>query len=449
MKKTDDIIARLNAAASSLGLGDGAREPSGILAALPAAVGSGGGAPLRMRVVDVSSHGGMEGIPLCGKPEPGCEVCADISGSREVLEEVRTTVSGDGDAAICHISPVVQGVAPGDVLYETAWPVSRSDLLSADLAWFGDAPLFPGREYRLLSLAGERTATVIRLKGRLVSGGVPPMAARKLERGEAGHLELSLDTPLTHDGTDPETPLSWFLLVDPASGAPSGVGRIRFAPRRARNVRWQDLPVDKALRAAGMGQRPFVLWFTGLSGSGKSTLAGLVERKLQQMGRKTYLLDGDNVRHGLCADLGFTQADRIENMRRIVEVARLMVDAGLIVLVSFISPFRRERDRARRAFEEGEFVEVHVATPLEVCERRDPKGLYARARAGRIPNFTGISSPYEPPEAPEIRVSGTEAPERMAEAVVGWLRDRGMLDPYVATVPNGMDVTGPDKASEG
>ena len=338
--------------------------------------------------------------------------------------------------------------APGEVLGDADHPVLRSDLLSVDLLWMGERPLYMGREYRLHAPAGERGATVIRLKGRLAAGCGLPIAARKLEPGEVGHVELALDAPLVHDGSSPETPLSWIMLIDPVDGAPAGLGRIRFAPRRAHNVRWQDLPVDKAQRAAAMGQWPFVLWFTGLSGSGKSTLAGLVERKLHRMGRKTYLLDGDNVRHGLCADLGFTQADRIENMRRIVEVTKLMVDAGLIVLVSFISPFRSEREKARRAFEDGEFVEVHVATPLEVCERRDPKGLYARARAGEIPNFTGISSPYEAPESPEIRISGTETPELMAESVIDWLRERGLLDPFTPGKAAPPEATDPGKGHE-
>ncbi len=437
MKTTDDIILKLKEMATLLRIGHDARDPVEVLAALPEVIGDGEERPLRILVKNIFPNGEVEGLLLSGRLEAGCEVQSAVSGFRDVLSEVRS-VSADGGPVTCRIVTAAHVPAAGEVLGEVERPVSRSDLLSVDVMWFGDAPLFPGREYRLLSPAGERGATVIRLKGRLAAGCALPMVARKLERSEAGHLELSLDAPLTHDGSDPETPLSWILLVDPANGVPAGMGRIRFAPRRAHNVRWQDLPVDKTLRAAGMGQRPFVLWFTGLSGSGKSTLAGLVERKLQQMGRKTYLLDGDNVRHGLCADLGFTQADRIENMRRIVEVARLMVDAGLIVLVSFISPFRRERDKARRAFEAGEFVEVHVATPLEICEKRDPKGLYARARAGEIPNFTGISSPYEPPESPEIRISGTEAPERMAETVVEWLRDKGLLDPFIVEDAGGV-----------
>ncbi len=446
MKNTDDIIAKLKAAASLLNVGNGAQDPAELLHVLPSVIGGGRDDPLRMLVRGVSSDGGADGLLLSGRAEPGCRVRTASSGCAYVLRKVRCV--SDQPGATCRIWTELHMPAPGEVLGDADHPVLRSDLLSVDLLWMGERPLYMGREYRLHAPAGERGATVIRLKGRLAAGCGLPIAARKLEPGEVGHVELALDAPLVHDGSSPETPLSWIMLIDPVDGAPAGLGRIRFAPRRAHNVRWQDLPVDKAQRAAAMGQWPFVLWFTGLSGSGKSTLAGLVERKLHRMGRKTYLLDGDNVRHGLCADLGFTQADRIENMRRIVEVTKLMVDAGLIVLVSFISPFRSEREKARRAFEDGEFVEVHVATPLEVCERRDPKGLYARARAGEIPNFTGISSPYEPPESPEIRISGTETPELMAESVIDWLRERGLLDPFTPGKAAPPEATDPGKGHE-
>ena len=221
-----------------------------------------------------------------------------------------------------------------------------------------------------------------------------------------------------------------FILIDRLTNATVGAGLIHFALRRSQNIHWQALDVHKGSRAALKGQKPCVLWFTGLSGAGKSTIANLVEKQLHALGRHTYLLDGDNVRHGLNRDLGFTDADRVENIRRVAEVARLMADAGLIVMVSFISPFRAERRMARALFESGEFFEVYVDTPLAVAEARDVKGLYAKARRGELKNFTGIDSPYEPPEQPEIYIDTTsKSSEESASAIVDELREAGMLGP--------------------
>jgi bifunctional enzyme CysN/CysC len=221
-----------------------------------------------------------------------------------------------------------------------------------------------------------------------------------------------------------------FILIDRVTNNTVGAGMIHFALRRSHNVAFQPLTIDKAVRTVSMHQTPCVLWLTGLSGAGKSTIANLVETELHRRGHHTYLLDGDNVRHGLNRDLGFTEADRVENIRRVAEVAKLMVDAGLIVIVSFISPFRSERQMARALFAEGEFMEVFVDTPLEVAESRDPKGLYKKARRGELENFTGIDSPYEPPENPEIRVQTTALrAEQGAELVIGLLHDRGVLGP--------------------
>ncbi len=239
------------------------------------------------------------------------------------------------------------------------------------------------------------------------------------------HCNLHLDQPVAFESYADNRELGAFILIDRQTNATVAAGTLDFALRRAANIHWQHMEIDKAARARSMGQSPRCLWFTGLSGSGKSTVANLVEKRLMAMGLHTYLLDGDNVRHGLNKDLGFSDEDRVENIRRVAEVAKLMVDAGLIVLVSFISPFRAERRMARDLFDAGEFIEVFVDTPLQVAEGRDVKGLYAKARAGKIPNFTGIDSPYEVPEAPELRLDTVaETPQALAEQVVEKILER-------------------------
>jgi len=251
------------------------------------------------------------------------------------------------------------------------------------------------------------------------------VAAKRLELNEVGYCNLSLDQVIAFESYAACPELGAFILIDRQSNATVAAGTVDFALRRAGNIHWQHLDIDRAARARMKGQSPACLWFTGLSGSGKSTVANLVERRLHALGHHTYILDGDNVRHGLNRDLGFTDEGRVENIRRVAEVARLMVDAGLIVLVSFISPFRSERRMARELFADGEFHEVFVDTPLEICETRDPKGLYAKARAGDIKNFTGIDSPYERPEAPEMHLEGGVQPaESLAERVVQMLTGR-------------------------
>ena len=240
---------------------------------------------------------------------------------------------------------------------------------------------------------------------------------------------IALDQAIAFDPYEANPDLGGFILIDRITNATVGAGMIRFALRRSQNIHWQALDVSKTTRAQAKGQTPAVLWFTGLSGAGKSTIANLVEKKLQAQGRHTYLLDGDNVRHGLNKDLGFTEEDRVENIRRVAEVAKLMVDAGLIVIVSFISPFRSERRAARSLVEDGEFIEVFVDTPLAVAEERDPKGLYKKARGGELKNFTGIDSPYERPEHAEVRIDTTaNAPETTADIVVTFLQQRGVID---------------------
>ena len=285
-----------------------------------------------------------------------------------------------------------------------------ADQFEVRLQWKHPHPLIPGRPYRLRIGDREVVATVTMIKYREDAQSGARLAARALGAGEVGVANLSTNRAIAFQPFAVDREQGSFALLDKESGEALGTGTIDFALRRAANVHWQALDVDKAARAALKHQAPRCIWFTGLSGSGKSTLANLLEKRLHAKGLHTYTLDGDNVRHGLNRDLGFTEADRVENIRRVAEVARLMVDAGLVVLVAFISPFRAERRMARELFAAGEFVEVFVDAPLAECERRDTKGLYAKARRGELANFTGIDSPYEPPEAPEIRLHTAEQP---------------------------------------
>ena len=254
------------------------------------------------------------------------------------------------------------------------------------------------------------------------------LAAKKLDLNEIGVCNIALDRAVPFDPYEANRDTGGFILIDRMSNNTVGAGMLHFALRRSHNIHLQAVDVDKAARSGLMGHKPAVLWFTGLSGAGKSTIANLVEKKLHAAGVHSYLLDGDNVRHGLNKDLGFTEADRVENVRRVGEVARLMADAGLIVLTAFISPFRSERALARSLVAEGEFIEIHVDTPLDVAEQRDVKGLYKKARRGELANFTGIDSPYEAPETPELRLDTTAASaEQAADRVVALLRERGLV----------------------
>jgi len=316
----------------------------------------------------------------------------------------------------------------GDVLAAPGHRPEVSDQIAAHLIWMAEEPLLPGRSY--LMKAGTRTvgAAVSELKHHVDIETFKPLAAKTLALNDIGLCNLALSEPIAFDLYDDNRTTGSFVLIDRFSNATVAAGMIRFGLRRATNIHWQALAVDKQARADAKGQRPCVLWFTGLSGAGKSTVANLVEQKLHLMGRHTYLLDGDNVRHGLNRDLGFTDADRVENIRRVGEAAKLFVDAGLIVLVSFISPFRSERAMARELLEEGEFIEVFVDAPLAVVEERDPKGLYRKARAGEIKHFTGISSPYEPPLNPDIHLATAETPaNELADRIVSHLQARGYI----------------------
>ncbi|TKR29732.1 sulfate adenylyltransferase subunit CysN [Luteimonas gilva] len=349
---------------------------------------------------------GFAGTVAAGEAVPGARVIVLPSGRASTIERI---VAADGDLARAGRGRAVTltladeiDVSRGDVIAAASDAPEVADQFAAHLLWMGDSPLLPGRSYWLKSGARTVSAQVTEIKHKVDVNTQERLAAKHLDLNEVAYCNLYLDQPIPFEAYADNRELGAFVLIDRQTDATVAAGTIDFALRRAGNIHWQHVDVDKAARSRIKGQHPYCLWFTGLSGSGKSTIANLVEKRLLAMGHHTYLLDGDNVRHGLNKDLGFTDEDRVENIRRVAEVAKLMVDAGLIVLVSFISPFRAERRMARGLFGEGEFVEVFVDTPLAVAERRDVKGLYAKARAGLIKNFTGIDSPYEAPERPEI-----------------------------------------------
>ena len=316
----------------------------------------------------------------------------------------------------------------GDVICGAEAPAEVSDQFETTIVWMADTPMLPGRSYLMKIGTKTVTASVTTLKHKVNVNTLEQMAARQLELNEIGLCNISLDQPVAFDAYTENRSTGGFILIDRLSNETVAAGLIHFALRRAQNIHWQAVDLSRAARAAQKGQQPCVLWFTGLSGAGKSTIANLVEKRLFALGRHTTLLDGDNVRHGLNRDLGFTDTDRVENIRRVGEVARLMADSGLIVLVSFISPFRSERQMARDLMPPGEFLEVFIDTPLAEAERRDVKGLYKKARRGEIKHFTGISSPYEAPEDAELRIDTTRlSAEQAAEAIVAQLDARGLL----------------------
>ena len=319
-------------------------------------------------------------------------------------------------------------ISRGDLICAAEAPAEVADQFECTVVWMADEPLLPGRPY-LLKL-GTRTvsATVTEPKYKVNVNTLEHLAAKQLELNEIGVCNIALDRPLAFDAYHDNHDTGGFILIDRVSNNTVGAGMLHFALRRAHNIHLQPLDIDKTARAALKGHKPAVLWFTGLSGAGKSTIANLVEKKLHARGCHSYLLDGDNVRHGLNKDLGFTDVDRVENIRRVAEVARLMVDAGLIVLTAFISPFRSERALARGLLAEGEFLEVYIDTPLDVAEGRDVKGLYKKARRGELTNFTGIDSPYEAPLSPEIRIDTTAVSvDAAADQVLQALIDRGIV----------------------
>jgi bifunctional enzyme CysN/CysC len=319
-------------------------------------------------------------------------------------------------------------VGRGDVIADPDAPPPVADQFQATVIWMHERPLLPGRSYLLKLGAQTVTATVAPLKYKVNVNTLEHVAARQLELNEIGVCDVELNRAIVFEPYSVSRDLGGFILIDRLTNDTVGAGLLHFALRRSQNVAWQPFDVDKGARAAVKGQKPCVLWFTGLSGAGKSTIANLVETRLHALGYHTYVLDGDNVRHGLNKDLGFTEADRVENIRRVAELSRLLVDAGLIVLVAFISPFRAERRMARELVEPGEFVEVFVDAPLSVAEARDPKGLYRKARAGELKNFTGIDSPYERPEQAELHIDTTRVtPAQSAETILERLRATGVI----------------------
>jgi bifunctional enzyme CysN/CysC len=365
---------------------------------------------------------GFSGTIVSGEAVVGDEIVALPSGRRSRIARI----VGDGDLASAVDGQAVTltledeiDISRGDVIAAADAPPQVADQFAAHVLWMGEQALLPGRPCWLKIGARTVGASVTEIKHRIDVNTQEPLAAKHLELNEVGYCNLHLDQPVAFEAYADSRELGGFILIDRQSNATVAAGTLDFALRRAANIHWQHLEVDKTARARSLGQTARCLWFTGLSGSGKSTVANLVEKRLMAMGLHTYILDGDNVRHGLNKDLGFSDEDRVENIRRVAEVAKLMVDAGLIVLVSFISPFRAERRMARELFDDGEFIEVFVDTPLAVAESRDVKGLYAKARAGKIPNFTGIDSPYEAPEAPELRLDTVaQTSEALAEQVV-------------------------------
>jgi len=394
--------------------------------------------PLRLAVrwVDQSSSDfrGFAGTIVAGTVKPGDSVRVQPSGR---VSQVSRIVTRDGDLLKAVAGQTVAlsltdevDVSRGDLVSAADAPADVANQFEATIVWMSQEPLLRGRTYVLRIGAKAVEATISPVKHKVDVETLQRVATSKLELDEIGLCNLELDRPLAFDAYQENRDTGGFILVDRISHDTVGAGMLHFALRRAQNVHWQALDVDKAARAALKNQKPCLLWYTGLSGAGKSTIANLVDKKLYARMRHTYLLDGDNVRHGLNKDLGFTAADRVENIRRIAEVAKLMVDSGLIVSTAFISPFQSERRMARALLAPDEFLEIFVDTPLPVAEGRDPKGLYKKARRGELKNFTGIDSPYEAPENPELRIDTTAlTPEAAADAVIALLERRGMLEP--------------------
>jgi bifunctional enzyme CysN/CysC len=393
--------------------------------------------PFRLPVQWVNRPGpdfrGFAGLVVAGTVRPGDAVRVQPSGRESRVARI-VSAAGDLPVAVAGQSVTLTladeiDVSRGDLIAAAGAPAEVADQFECTVVWMAEAAMLPGRGYLLKIGALTVGASLSAPKYRLHVDTLEHLAAKRLALNEIGVCTVTLDRPVPFDPYARNRDTGGFILIDRMTQHTVAAGMLHFALRRAHNIHVQPVDVDKAARAALKQQRPAVLWFTGLSGAGKSTIANLVDRRLHALGVHAYLLDGDNVRHGLCRDLGFTDADRIENIRRVAETAKLMVDAGLVVLAAFISPFRAERAMARALFAEGEFVEIHVATPLEVAERRDVKGLYAKARRGELANFTGIDSPYEAPEAPEIRIETVGAsPEAAAERVIAGLRELGLLD---------------------
>ena len=394
-------------------------------------------APFRMPVQWVNRPNldfrGFSGQIASGSVKPGDRVKTLPSAKETTIERV-----------VVHGGDLAEGVAGqsvtltfadevdtsrGDVICAAGEPAEVADQFQARVLWMADSDMLPGRRYLVKIGAKTVTATVLDLKFGIDVNTLQDKPANTLGLNDFGVITMALDQPIAFDPYDVNRETGGFIFIDRMTNNTVGLGLIDFALRRAGNIHWQALDVDRVKLSEQKEQKPAVLWFTGLSGSGKSTIANVLQQKLFAMGKHTFVLDGDNVRHGLNKDLGFTDADRVENIRRVSNVAKLMSDAGLITLVSFISPFRSERRMARNMMNDGEFVEIFVDTPLEVAEQRDVKGLYKRARAGEIKNFTGLDSPYEAPEDPELVINTVDqSAEDAADKIIAWMRDRGMFE---------------------
>ena len=388
--------------------------------------------PFRMSVQWVNRPNldfrGFSGLIASGTVKPGDELRSLPSGKTSTVKSI-VTMDGDLDQAVAGQSVTITladeiDCSRGDVLAAADSPPEVADQFETTIVWMDDEPLVVGRAYWLKLGAQMVSVSAAEPKYEIdvnnPSGSGSHLASQTLHLNQIGVCEITTDRRIVFDSYADNRALGGFILIDKITHRTVGAGMLHFSLRRSQNVHWQPIDITRDHHAAMKNQTPRVLWFTGLSGSGKSTIANEVEKKLALMNRHTFLLDGDNVRHGLNKDLGFTESDRIENIRRIGEVAKLMTDAGLIVLTAFISPFRADRQLVRDMIDAGEFVEIHVDTPLEVAEARDVKGLYKKARAGKLKNFTGIDSPYEPPEDPEIRVNTVEmTPEEAADYIIG------------------------------
>ncbi|WP_336233038.1 sulfate adenylyltransferase subunit CysN [Thalassospira sp. CH_XMU1458] len=375
---------------------------------------------------------GFSGTISSGRVKPGDEVVVTASGQTSKVKDI-VTFDGNLDEAIAGQAITLTledeiDISRGDILAHADAKPDFADQFEARIIWMHEDHLLPGRPYLIKMGAQVANAQISDLKYKVNVNTLEHVAGKTLELNEVGIANISADKALAFDPYDQNRHSGRFIIIDRFTNATVGAGMVNHSLRRATNIKWQEMDINKGARAYQKGQKSVILWFTGLSGAGKSTVANLVEKKLHALGKHTYTLDGDNVRHGLNKDLGFTDADRVENIRRVGETAKLFVDAGVITLVSFISPFKSERQLARSLVEKDEFIEVFIDTPLEVCEQRDVKGLYKKARAGEIANFTGIDSPYERPENAEITVNTSDqTAEEAAEAIVAKLEEFGVL----------------------
>ena len=369
---------------------------------------------------------GFAGLIGSGTVSPGDKIRVLPSGTESTIERIVTwegdlELAGAGRSVTLTLSDEID-ISRGDIITTAENPCSSADQFQTRILWMDESAMMPGREYLFKSSTQNASMTLGRLKHRIDVNTLDELPGKVLDMNEIGVCNISLSSRIAFDSYQQDPSMGGFIIIDRITNNTVGMGLIDYALRRADNIHWQSMDVTKQSRGEQKGQQPRLVWFTGLSGSGKSSIANILEKKLQSIGRHTITLDGDNVRHGLNRDLGFTKADRVENIRRVGETSKLMVDAGLICIASFISPFEAERLMVRKLVDEGEFVEVFIDTPLAVCEERDVKGLYAKARTGELTNFTGISSPYESPENPEIRIDTTQvSAEEAADIILNYL----------------------------